>query len=424
MSRFRARRWPMVRTTDNGDGGHDDDDRRQHTGAPARQRPPGRRGADDHRPDGARARSRRSSTGATCATGPTRSPARASTRSSATGWSTASACATARPSGTATATCRRRSSPTRPSTSSTRPWRSTSPRRRPTPTSSATPAGSSRSRRATSPTCSTATSTPSARPTSAACSPARSPPTRRSARSPASCSPSATRRSPPYLRYLRVSADGALVQTEEITVGGPTMMHDFNVTRNHVIFMDLPAVFDLELAMRGEMPIHWDDAYPARLGVMPRDGTDADVRWYDIDPCYVFHPMNAYEDGDADRARRRPPQPHLARLDDGLPAAAVLAVDDRHDDRQRARGAGRRPARRVPPRRRQRHRPAPPLRLHDGHPRRRLRRRSDDDAAGAILKYDRADRRSAPRSTSAAAACPASRCSSPPTAPTPRTTAT
>ena len=49
---------------------------------------------------------------------------------------------------------------------------------------------------------------------------------------------------PPYLRYLRVSADGQLVQTEEITVGGPTMMYDFNVTRNHVIFMDLPAVFD------------------------------------------------------------------------------------------------------------------------------------------------------------------------------------
>jgi carotenoid cleavage dioxygenase-like enzyme len=102
----------------------------------------------------------------------------------------------------------------------------------------------------------------------------------------------------PYLRYLRVSADGQLVQTENITVGGPTMMHDFNVTRNHVIFMDLPAVFDIEMAMRGEMPIHWDDNYPARLGVMPRDGSDADVRWFQINPCYVFHPMNAYEDGD------------------------------------------------------------------------------------------------------------------------------
>lgn len=102
----------------------------------------------------------------------------------------------------------------------------------------------------------------------------------------------------PYLRYLRVSADGRLVQTENITVGGPTMMHDFNVTRNHVIFMDLPAVFDIEMAMKGEMPIHWDDDYPARLGVMPREGSDADVRWFDIDPCYVFHPMNSYGDGD------------------------------------------------------------------------------------------------------------------------------
>jgi carotenoid cleavage dioxygenase-like enzyme len=102
----------------------------------------------------------------------------------------------------------------------------------------------------------------------------------------------------PYLRYLRVSADGRLVQTEDITVGGPTMMHDFNITQNNVVFMDLPAVFDLEMAMRGEMPIHWDDDYPARLGVMPRTGTDADVRWFDIEPGYVFHPMNSYEDGD------------------------------------------------------------------------------------------------------------------------------
>ncbi|MGD8417524.1 MAG: carotenoid oxygenase family protein [Pseudomonadales bacterium] len=102
----------------------------------------------------------------------------------------------------------------------------------------------------------------------------------------------------PYLRYLRVSADGELVQTENITVGGPTMMHDFNITRNHVVFMDLPAVFNMELAMSGEMPIRWDDSYPARLGVMPREGTDAQVRWFDINPCYVFHPMNAYEEGE------------------------------------------------------------------------------------------------------------------------------
>ena len=122
-----------------------------------------------------------------------------------------------------------------------------------------------------------------------------------------------TRRSAPItgeLLVLRLHADGAVPHlppclaagraraVENITVGGPTMMHDFNVTENNAIFMDLPAVFDLELAMRGEMPIRWSDDYPARLGVMPRTGTDADVVWFDVDPCYVFHPMNAYEDGD------------------------------------------------------------------------------------------------------------------------------
>jgi len=103
---------------------------------------------------------------------------------------------------------------------------------------------------------------------------------------------------PPYLTYHRASADGTLVQSEEIQVKGATMVHDFNVTRNHVIFMDLPLVWNLESAATSGLPIQWSDEYGARLGVMPRDGKNSDVVWYDIDPCYVYHPLNAYEDGD------------------------------------------------------------------------------------------------------------------------------
>jgi carotenoid cleavage dioxygenase len=33
--------------------------------------------------------------------------------------------------------------------------------------------------------------------------------------------------------------------------------------------------------------------------VLPRDGEARDVRWYDVEPCYVFHPLNAYEDGES-----------------------------------------------------------------------------------------------------------------------------
>lgn len=102
----------------------------------------------------------------------------------------------------------------------------------------------------------------------------------------------------PYLTYYRVDPSGKLVQSTDITVTGPTMMHDFAASRNNVVFMDLPMIFDLDLAMQGGMPIRWSDDYPARFGVMPREGADTDVQWFDIDPCYVFHTLNAYDDGD------------------------------------------------------------------------------------------------------------------------------
>ena len=104
---------------------------------------------------------------------------------------------------------------------------------------------------------------------------------------------------PPYLVYHRVSPEGELVQSEAIEVPGPTMMHDFGVTEKYALFLDLPVVFDIEAAMRGTMPFKWSDDYGARVGIMPRTGTNADVRWFEVDPCYVFHGMNAWDEGDS-----------------------------------------------------------------------------------------------------------------------------
>lgn len=112
----------------------------------------------------------------------------------------------------------------------------------------------------------------------------------------------------PYLTYHRANAAGELVQTEVIDVMGPTMIHDFAITDRHVIFMDLPIVFDLEGAMTGGMAYRWDEDYGARVGIMHRSTDDqpggaepsepADVQWFEVDPCYVFHPMNAFVDAD------------------------------------------------------------------------------------------------------------------------------
>ena len=32
--------------------------------------------------------------------------------------------------------------------------------------------------------------------------------------------------------------------------------------------------------------------------MLPRDGGNDDVKWFEIDPCYIFHPMNTFDDGD------------------------------------------------------------------------------------------------------------------------------
>jgi carotenoid cleavage dioxygenase len=99
---------------------------------------------------------------------------------------------------------------------------------------------------------------------------------------------------PPLLTYHRADAAGNLVQSEEITVPGPTMLHDFAITEHSVVFMDLPVVCDPSLLIARTMPYRWSEDYGARLGIMPRGG-GADVRWVEIEPCYVFHVLNASE---------------------------------------------------------------------------------------------------------------------------------
>jgi carotenoid cleavage dioxygenase-like enzyme len=105
---------------------------------------------------------------------------------------------------------------------------------------------------------------------------------------------------PPFLRYHVVDAGGVLVRSEEIDLPRATMIHDFGVTSTRVVFLDLPVVFDLGLATEGRpLPYRWMPDAGARVGVMPRSGGNADIRWIAIDPVYVFHVLNSYDDGDS-----------------------------------------------------------------------------------------------------------------------------
>lgn len=102
---------------------------------------------------------------------------------------------------------------------------------------------------------------------------------------------------PPYLRYHVVDAGGALVQSVDIDLPAPVMIHDFTVTANHAIFFDSPAVFDVQSLIAGGPAVLWQPENGTRIGVMPRTGRGGGVRWFDIDNCYAVHFFNAWDTG-------------------------------------------------------------------------------------------------------------------------------
>ena len=105
----------------------------------------------------------------------------------------------------------------------------------------------------------------------------------------------------PHVSYHRADADGQLTVSRPIDVPALTLMHDFALTAEYVVFLDLPLLFDLGVALtrpyERDLPYRWDDQYPARLGVLRRDDPYGQLRWFDIDPCFVFHIANAYDSG-------------------------------------------------------------------------------------------------------------------------------
>ena len=102
----------------------------------------------------------------------------------------------------------------------------------------------------------------------------------------------------PYLQYSVVNREGKIVRTTPIELPRAVMMHDFAVTEHYTLFLDLPATFDFGRMVRGGPFLSFEPDAPTRIGVLPRHGEGASVAWFEIPSCYVFHTLNAFEDGD------------------------------------------------------------------------------------------------------------------------------
>jgi carotenoid cleavage dioxygenase len=93
----------------------------------------------------------------------------------------------------------------------------------------------------------------------------------------------------------KVDRDGFLTEAHQFKAPYCSMLHDFVVTENYIIFPVLPLTGSLDRAMSGQPSFAWEPDKPGYLGVMPRTGTPEDIQWIETEACYVFHHLNGFD---------------------------------------------------------------------------------------------------------------------------------
>lgn len=100
-----------------------------------------------------------------------------------------------------------------------------------------------------------------------------------------------------HIQHLVIDNMGLVNRAVDVPVPGQPMVHDCMITKQYFILLDLPVILDQEIFEAGfSLPYKWHPEYGARIGLLPRDGAAHEVTWHEVEPCYVFHPMNAFED--------------------------------------------------------------------------------------------------------------------------------
>ena len=96
--------------------------------------------------------------------------------------------------------------------------------------------------------------------------------------------------------YL-VNERGEVLLERRIEAPFSSIVHDFAVTRDFVVFLTCPLTISVSRAVAGGPPLAWEPERSTRIGVTRRDGSD-DIRWFEKAPSFVWHVVNAWNDGD------------------------------------------------------------------------------------------------------------------------------
>lgn len=104
---------------------------------------------------------------------------------------------------------------------------------------------------------------------------------------------------PPYMHYGVMDREHRLRTFMPVALPGPRLPHDMAVTPNWTILHDLPLFHDADALAAGRHKLRFHADMPARFALVPRHGSEAGIRWFEADPCYLYHVVNAWEETEA-----------------------------------------------------------------------------------------------------------------------------
>lgn len=99
----------------------------------------------------------------------------------------------------------------------------------------------------------------------------------------------------PYMHYGVVDEHHELVHYVPVPLPGARLPHDMAFTENFAILNDCPLYWDPDLMRRSIYATTWHPELPTRFAIIPRRGTSDEIRWFEADPTYVLHWINAFE---------------------------------------------------------------------------------------------------------------------------------
>lgn len=102
----------------------------------------------------------------------------------------------------------------------------------------------------------------------------------------------------PYMHYGVVGPDNKLKHYVPIPLKGPRLPHDMAFTKNYAILNDMPLYWDPEALKQNIHAARFFKDEPSRFAIIPRLGQPEDIKWFEADPTYTLHWINAWEEGD------------------------------------------------------------------------------------------------------------------------------